>query len=435
MLKEKWTESEIKSLPKGEHDYFERKSGALIEQTFFRDKIAIAVSALANSGGGHIILGVRDDGTFDGVTPTQKNTPTREFLEQIVPNLVDYPLATFRVHEVIPDEKTEIPQGKVIIVIDIGNSHHAPHQTKHNKTYYYRPGGKSEPAPHFFLEALRKRTIGPVLEAQPLGVQKLFAHKHDDGLFLQLQVVFKVANKGRNIAKQWGLVFECENRLFTETGIFRTNNFPAGGLRFFMDNIHLQNKPLFPTLVATTFAVFGLNIKPGELNTENIQQAITGILVNNPAITYSAVSENGRCDACILEVDFLQRWLTPKNILWALADSSNQHSMYGGYGLYCNNLKIVNDSYSFVDFSCHIQNKSPHNYHELQVLIYFRNSKNQTIGSEKLNMDFLPSESVSTMEFSVRKNIIERTVAYHFCFMQEQDKHDPYFCTLLPEPV
>ena len=58
MLKEKWTESEIKALPKGEHDYFERKSGDLIEQTFFRDKMSIAVSALANSGGGHILLGV-----------------------------------------------------------------------------------------------------------------------------------------------------------------------------------------------------------------------------------------------------------------------------------------------------------------------------------------------------------------------------------------
>ena len=159
MLKEKWTESEIKALPKGEHDYFERKSGDLIEQTFFRDKMSIAVSALANSGGGHILLGVRDDGTFDGVPPTRKNTPTREFLEQIIPNLVDYPLATFRVHEVIPSEETEIPQGKIIIVIDIGDSPHAPHQTKHNKTYYYRPGGKSEPAPHFFLEALRNRAI------------------------------------------------------------------------------------------------------------------------------------------------------------------------------------------------------------------------------------------------------------------------------------
>lgn len=435
MLKEKWTESEIKALPKGEHDYFERKSGDLVEQTFFRDKMSIAVSALANSGGGHIVLGVRDDGTFDGVAPSKNKTSTREFLEQIIPNLVDYPLATFRVHEVIPDEKTEIPQGKIIIVIDIGDSPHAPHQTKHNKTYYYRPGGKSEPAPHFFLEALRNRAIAPILEARPLGVQTLLAHTHEDGLFLQLQVVFEAANKGKSIANKWGVIFECENKCLTENGIFRTNNFPEGGVRFLMDNMFSNNKPLFPTLVDTAFTVFGLNITPSKLTAESIQCAIDDILLNNPAIAYSVVCENGRHDSHVLNADFLQRWLTSKNVLWALADSSNPYSLYGGYGLYCENLHQTEASDSFVNFSCHIRNKSSNNYRDLRLIIYFKNNKNQTIGSERIMIDFLPSGHVVYKDFSVRRNIVMGMITCHFCFMGQDSIHNSHFHTLLPESV
>lgn len=435
MLKEKWTESEIKALPKGEHDYFERKSGDLIEQTFFRDKMSIAVSALANSGGGHILLGVRDDGTFDGVPPTRKNTPTREFLEQIIPNLVDYPLATFRVHEVIPSEETEIPQGKIIIVIDIGDSPHAPHQTKHNKTYYYRPGGKSEPAPHFFLEALRNRAIAPVLEAHPLGVQTLLAHTHDDGLFLQLQVVFEVANKGKNIANRWGVFFECENKDLIQNGVFRTNNFPEGSIRFNIDSLFANNKPLFPTLVDTTFTVFGLNIKPDKLDAENIQHAINSILHNNLAIMYSVVGENGRHDSYVLDANFLQRWLTSKNVLWALANSDNSRSLYGGYGLYCENLSITGKGSTFVDFNCHIRNESSNDYRGLQLVFYFRNHKNRIIGAETITIDFLPSGHALPQDFSARTNIIKGATSYHFCFMGQDSKHSPHYYTLLPEPI
>ncbi len=90
------------ALPMGEHDYFERKSGALLAKENYRDSLGKAVSAFANSGGGHLVLGVQDDGIFDGVDEFHKagRTKTRDWLEQIIPNLVIYPLKDFRVHEV-----------------------------------------------------------------------------------------------------------------------------------------------------------------------------------------------------------------------------------------------------------------------------------------------------------------------------------------------
>jgi hypothetical protein len=50
--RERWTEPEILAFPAGEHDYFDRKAAAFLEH---REAIGKAVSAFANSGGGHIL--------------------------------------------------------------------------------------------------------------------------------------------------------------------------------------------------------------------------------------------------------------------------------------------------------------------------------------------------------------------------------------------
>jgi hypothetical protein len=162
MKKERWKESELVSLPLEEQDFFERKSGAILKDTDCREKIAKAVSAFANSGGGHLIIGVENDGSIDGVPKLRKGrTSTKDWIEQNIPNLVSYPLQDFRVHEVEPDTPSAIPQGNVVIVVDIGDSILAPHQSSLTKIYYHRAGGRSEPAPHHFLEVLRGRDKYP----------------------------------------------------------------------------------------------------------------------------------------------------------------------------------------------------------------------------------------------------------------------------------
>ena len=171
--KEHWTETEILSLPLGEHDYFERKSGALLDKSEFHKDLAKALSAFANSGGGHLLIGVKDDGAIDGVPQTKTGrTTTKDWLEQIIPNLLSYPLQNFRVHEVLAATPSVIPAGQVVIVIDVGNSDLAPHQCVHSKVYYHRPGGRSEPANHFYLQMLSRRDVypGPTIAKAWLGI-------------------------------------------------------------------------------------------------------------------------------------------------------------------------------------------------------------------------------------------------------------------------
>jgi hypothetical protein len=83
-----WTEADVAALPAGEHDYFDRKSGRLFDgdRGDLLGTIAKALAAFSNSGGGHLVLGVADNGSFDGVPRTIKGrTTTREWLEQKIP--------------------------------------------------------------------------------------------------------------------------------------------------------------------------------------------------------------------------------------------------------------------------------------------------------------------------------------------------------------
>jgi predicted HTH transcriptional regulator len=119
------------------------------------DDLAKALSAFANGEGGHLILGVTDDGVIEGLPETVKGRiRTKDWIEQKIPQLLTYPLQDFRVHEVEPSVPSKIPPGHVIIVIDVGDSPLTPHQTANKRLYYYRVSGRTEPTPHFFLELL-----------------------------------------------------------------------------------------------------------------------------------------------------------------------------------------------------------------------------------------------------------------------------------------
>jgi hypothetical protein len=246
--REHWTEADLDSLPAGEPDAFDRKSGRLFDkQDEFFNKVAKALSAFANSGGGSLILGVTDDGTPDGLPTTVGRTPMRDWLEQKVPTLLDYPLSDFRVHVVVRDNASRIPSEKEVIVIDVGDSAAAPHQSKRDKCYYRREAGHSVPAPHFYLELLRQRLTNPVLELSLRSFEPVEAYEHENGLFVGAWLKFEVSNVGRVAAYDWQL--NCrqlandkipQERLKSD---FRFQKFPKG------DGSYSRGTPINKTIL------------------------------------------------------------------------------------------------------------------------------------------------------------------------------------------
>jgi hypothetical protein len=196
-----WTEEDVLALPPGEHDQFERKGSAAMGQNLYHT-LGKALSAFATSMGGHLLLGVADNGVLEGVDAKRGNTPTRQWLEQIIPARVDPPLHDFRVHEVIPANPSEIPAGKVVIVIDISESR-ANHQSTEDNVYYYRAGSHSVPAPNTYLEARRARLTQPLLGGEVLSVAPASAYVHEDHVFVELRITIHIRNTGPVAATHW----------------------------------------------------------------------------------------------------------------------------------------------------------------------------------------------------------------------------------------
>lgn len=163
MSENAWTEDQILANSE-ESFYFERKAGKLLAHSSFRLKLAKAISAFANSEGGTIALGVGDDGSFDGVEVFHKgNTATVEWLGDIVKNLVVPRAHAVHIKKVIPNAVSLIPEGKILITIDVEKSVFAPHQSTEENIYYYRVDKQSNVAPHNYIENLffRSKFPGP----------------------------------------------------------------------------------------------------------------------------------------------------------------------------------------------------------------------------------------------------------------------------------
>lgn len=286
MLKrEKWTEADIEALPDGEHDYFERKSGRLFSNPGdLLGALAKALSAMANSGGGHIILGVDDSGIPDGIPPMQGASPTRDWLEQKTPHLVEYPLSDFRVHVVEPALSSRFPSGRQVIVIDVGDSPLAPHQCAHGGSgaskymYYHRRAGRSEPAPHFYVELLRQRLVGPVLEAALSELVPVKAVRVGEAVFLAMRLRFTVKNVGRVAAYKWQLALTemggyLEGRLPDYR--YRTRDYPEG---WSMPSSIRLDDTILPGCATEEDKDFGVFLRPTCFSVETISDEIESLI-------------------------------------------------------------------------------------------------------------------------------------------------------------
>ena len=172
-----WDEDYILNLPQGEHDWLEFKSSQKLDltlpgvtQSLVSEELSKQLSAFANSGGGTIVYGIKDSPigtprTIDqhgGVSLGVKNG-TKEWLEDIIPNLLEYPISSFNVYVVTATgPASKISAGKGIFLIEVANSEAAPHQAL-DKKYYARVGGKSQPIGHRFVMDIVGRAKFPKL--------------------------------------------------------------------------------------------------------------------------------------------------------------------------------------------------------------------------------------------------------------------------------
>lgn len=177
-----WDEAYIMNLPPGEHDWVEFKNSELLDTTMswvkqedVLNELAKQVSAFANSGGGTIVYGIEDKSrkvSHGGIPLKMKGkSTTKEWLEDVIPNLVEFPLQKFNVYEVHNSSSGgDIASGKCLILVDIVDSDTAPHQSARDKRYYARVGGKSLPISHRHVVDIMGRAKHPKLALTSVNI-------------------------------------------------------------------------------------------------------------------------------------------------------------------------------------------------------------------------------------------------------------------------
>lgn len=136
-----WDEDFVLGLPLGEFDWFEAKGRRALDlmlpnvrEHHVLGTLSKGVSAFANSGGGVLIYGLKNpqatQGRWfvdDGGVSTCMKGDTREWLETVIPNSVDFPLANFNVYAILPTSPTsQIGVGQALYLVDIPDSPSAP---------------------------------------------------------------------------------------------------------------------------------------------------------------------------------------------------------------------------------------------------------------------------------------------------------------------
>ena len=265
---EHWTEAQLGLLGPDEYDVQEYKGSGLMVaggqvHTDFLPALSKQLSAFANGAGGHIVLGLDDDGRIDGGIPVDlKKGGTRSWLEDVVPGLCDPPLAAFNVHEILrQSDGSAILPGHAVYVIEVPPSDLAPHQAL-DLRYYLRIAGKSRPMGNVHLHDVLRRTRNPVLDVQRVAPYGTAERITSDPRGPKVHVPFRVwiESRGRTLAHHVGLELvlprlvvnrELRRRMLDDEGLQLTQR-PAT-VSFF--RYHPQ--PVFPgqDLALTRFFV------------------------------------------------------------------------------------------------------------------------------------------------------------------------------------
>lgn len=259
-----WDEDYVLNLPPGEHDWVEFKEATALDFTLprsdmnkVRDELSKQLSAFANSGGGAIVYGVADApaggdarviDAHGGVSLNLKNG-TKEWLEDIVSNLVEFPLSRFNVYVIEKrSAASAIAEGKGIVIVDVPSSERAPHQAN-DKKYYARIGGKSQPISHRMVMDIVGRAKHPKMKLSCRFIPERTA-KYEGTSDPALELEIYCRNAGRVYANFVnGFVQIPEAMVFGGRGVKKTIDGKTYIERFF-ENTHKD-------MVGTTKAYTG----------------------------------------------------------------------------------------------------------------------------------------------------------------------------------
>jgi len=207
-----WTEDDLQELKKvgaQESLYLEFK-GWMSLQNRDREKNELSkdVSAFANSEGGDILYGVREDGeppsrfadVDEGINPSDI---APEWLEQVISSRIQRRINGVRIK---PIELKNSRPGRVVYLVHVPPSFDAPHQAV-DKKYYKRFNFQSVPMEDYEVRDVRNRRLEPIVVAEVSGKSRTPEHGWSAGRTVDIRLSIVLKNIGTRMAQH--IYLEC----------------------------------------------------------------------------------------------------------------------------------------------------------------------------------------------------------------------------------
>lgn len=154
-------------------------------------EIAKDVSAFANSDGGVIVYGIREDQHLpkeldEGV---DHNFFTREWLEEVISSNISPTIDGLRIAQI------PLSSERSAFIIQVPKSYRAPHQEQSSKRYYKRYNFKSQPMEDYEIQDIRSRSsvISPLVNFD-------IVFEHITMIYFQVENIGKIAAENVQIS-------------------------------------------------------------------------------------------------------------------------------------------------------------------------------------------------------------------------------------------
>jgi hypothetical protein len=243
-----WDERFLQNLPIGEVSYIDYKSSewlsALDEQ--WRQNVSPYLSAFANYDGGYLVIGVPDPMKHghikpDGGVPNDLRGGIVQWLENVLPGLVDRPLDRLDINSIGPSTKdSAIRLRHSVLVIHVPPSEGAPHQARDGK-YYTRHGSRLHFLGHRAVMDIAGRRKNPTLRVNAINL----TWTQQDEFILSAAL----ENTSSILARFWSVVIDLPIFVGKNTVLTHKNDpftTTTDGLVALRVNLHSSNSPVFP---------------------------------------------------------------------------------------------------------------------------------------------------------------------------------------------
>lgn len=164
------------------------------------------ISAMANTSGGFLAIGISEGKNRSKpfkVSAFNLNDFNLQDIQRAISTSVE-PKVEFTLESVVTRRVGAKNYG--IILIFIEQSMHPPHQVVHNRTYYFRHGESSNPAPHSLVTALFNYRKKPILKLQLIKVknpkiQRILVKNSGNASALHTQIIINIYPKPKKGTK------------------------------------------------------------------------------------------------------------------------------------------------------------------------------------------------------------------------------------------